>query len=111
MMAGGISQIIEQILRVVTAVGLVLLVASWGLGDRKIAAVATFGSVLGSIGAFGVMLYYAKKLKRQDLTDPALSIKADDSSHIEAAVSFDIQRVVCDIRSNRYCSDDRSVRI
>jgi O-antigen/teichoic acid export membrane protein len=83
MMAGGISQIIEQILRVVTAVGLVLLVASWGLGDRKIAAVATFGSVLGSIGAFGVMLYYAKKLKRQDLTDPALSIKADSSSPLK----------------------------
>ncbi|MFC5652447.1 polysaccharide biosynthesis C-terminal domain-containing protein [Paenibacillus solisilvae] len=80
MMAGGISQIVEQILRVITAVGLVMVVVSWDLGDRKIAAVATFGSVLGSIGAFGVMLYYAKKLKRQDLSDPALRITADSAA-------------------------------
>ncbi|BBH21677.1 stage V sporulation protein B [Paenibacillus baekrokdamisoli] len=71
MMAGGLSQIVEQILRVITAVGLVMLVVSWDMGDRKVAAVATFGSVLGSIGAFGVMLYYARKLKRQDRQEQA----------------------------------------
>lgn len=88
MMAGGISQIIEQILRVVTAVGLVMLVVSRDLGDRNIAAVATFGSVLGSIGAFGVMLYYAKKLKRQDLSDPTLRINADVSSSLQSKLSY-----------------------
>jgi stage V sporulation protein B len=71
MVAGGLSQIIEQVMRVVTSVGLALLVISWGWGDRWIAAAATFGSVFGSIGAFAVMLYYARRLKKQDSLDTA----------------------------------------
>lgn len=66
MMAGGISQIVEQVARVLVAVGLALLVLTWGWGDRWIAAAATFGSVFGSIGAFVVMLLYARKLRRMD---------------------------------------------
>jgi len=69
MMAGGISQIVEQFMRVITAIGLVVLLLSWGWSDRWVAGAATFGSVLGSVGAFVVMLYYAKRLRRQDAAD------------------------------------------
>ncbi|NBD26212.1 putative polysaccharide biosynthesis protein [Paenibacillus glycinis] len=71
MAAGGVSQIVEQILRVITAVGLAYLVLAWDWGQSWIAAAATFGSVFGSLGAFAVMLSYARKLKRQDLKDAA----------------------------------------
>ncbi|MBW7458319.1 oligosaccharide flippase family protein, partial [Paenibacillus sepulcri] len=59
MMAGGISQIVEQFMRVLTAIGLVVLLLAWGWSDRWVAGAATFGSVLGSVGAFLVMLFYA----------------------------------------------------
>ncbi|MFC4103038.1 putative polysaccharide biosynthesis protein [Paenibacillus xanthanilyticus] len=73
MAAGGISQIIEQIARVLTAVGLALIVLNWGWGDRWIAAAAAFGSVFGSIGAFAIMVYYARKLRLQDAAEPPVS--------------------------------------
>ncbi|RAP75374.1 putative polysaccharide biosynthesis protein [Paenibacillus montanisoli] len=69
MAAGGISQIVEQILRVITAVGLAYIVLAWGWGQSWIAAAATFGSVFGSVGAFCVMLYYARKLRRHDAAE------------------------------------------
>ncbi|ALS26751.1 membrane protein [Paenibacillus sp. 32O-W] len=72
MSAGGISQIIEQVMRVVVGVGLALVVLNLGWGDRWVAAAATFGSVFGSIGAFFVMVWYALKLRRQDAADPPL---------------------------------------
>ncbi|MBO7745185.1 polysaccharide biosynthesis protein [Paenibacillus sp. MWE-103] len=71
MAAGGISQIVEQILRVITAVGLAYLALAMDWGQSWIAAAATFGSVFGSVGAFAVMLSYARKLKRQDAKDAA----------------------------------------
>lgn len=66
MSAGGISQIVEQIMRVVIGVGLAFVVFAWGWGDRWTAAAATFGSVFGSIGAFAVMLWFARRMRRQD---------------------------------------------
>jgi stage V sporulation protein B len=66
MTAGGISQIVEQILRVVAAVGIGFTFYAWHKSDEWIAAGAAFGSVLGSIGAFVVMLYYARKLSQND---------------------------------------------
>ncbi len=66
MAAGGISQIIEQIARVVTAIGLAYVLLRMGYDDTWIAAGASFGGVLGSIGAFGVMMYFTVKLRRQD---------------------------------------------
>ncbi|RED57201.1 putative polysaccharide biosynthesis protein [Cohnella lupini] len=67
MAAGGISQIIEQILRVLAAVVIAYAVYSANpLNDKGIAAGASLGSVLGSIGAFIAMLYYARKLKASD---------------------------------------------
>jgi stage V sporulation protein B len=69
MTAGGVSQIIEQILRVITGVGLAFVVLSWGYEEKWVAAAATFGSVFGSVGAFLIMLWYAAKLRKQDKAD------------------------------------------
>lgn len=73
MAAGGISQIIEQILRVVVGVGLAFIVLSLAWGDRWTAAAATFGNVIGGVGALFVMLWYARKLKRSDRAEAAAS--------------------------------------
>jgi O-antigen/teichoic acid export membrane protein len=66
MSAGGISQIMEQILRVLVGVGLAIAVVAAGWGDRWIAAAASFGSFIGGIGALCVMIWYGRKLGRQD---------------------------------------------
>ncbi|RXZ84258.1 polysaccharide biosynthesis protein [Paenibacillaceae bacterium] len=66
MTAGGISQIVEQVLRVITGIGLALLFFSWGYDSRWLAAGATFGTVFGSVGAFLIMLWYARKLRIRD---------------------------------------------
>ncbi|MFC6648776.1 putative polysaccharide biosynthesis protein [Paenibacillus rhizoplanae] len=66
MMAGGISQIVEQIARVSTAILLAFILLRQGYSNTWMAAGASFGSVLGSIGAFGVMLYYARKLRNSE---------------------------------------------
>lgn len=66
MSAGGISQIVEQIARVLTAIGLAYVLLRLGYDDTWVAAGASFGGVLGSIGAFAVMLYFAAKLRRSD---------------------------------------------
>ncbi|KZE83476.1 hypothetical protein AV654_07825 [Paenibacillus elgii] len=64
MMPNGISQIIEQVFRVVTSVALAYLLLSHSL-DYAVAG-ASFGGVVGSIAAAAVMLYYAMRLKQSD---------------------------------------------
>lgn len=66
MIAGGISQIVEQIARVFTAILLAYIILQLGYGGVEASAGASFGSVLGSIGAFAVMIYYAFKMRKQD---------------------------------------------
>lgn len=66
MMAGGVSQIVEQFARVLTAILLAYLLLQQGYNNTSIAAGASFGSVIGSIAAFGVMIYFAVKLRRED---------------------------------------------
>lgn len=66
MMAGGLSQIVEQILRVITAVGLAYLILYLGYEDKWAIAGASFGGVAGSVGALAVMLYFWRKLKRSE---------------------------------------------
>ncbi len=63
MMAGGLSQIVEQILRVITAVGLAYLILYFGYEHKWAVAGASFGGVAGSVGALAVMLYFWRKLK------------------------------------------------
>ncbi|WP_054977266.1 polysaccharide biosynthesis protein [Paenibacillus sp. A3] len=64
MMPNGISQIIEQLFRVVTSVALAYLLLTHSL-DYAVAG-ASFGGVVGSIAAAAVMLYYAMRLKQSD---------------------------------------------
>jgi len=75
MLAGGLSQIFEQILRVVTAVGLAYLILRWGYSKEWAIAGASFGGVTGSVAAFAVMLYFWQKLKKRDQLDQ-LSLNA-----------------------------------
>lgn len=83
MSAGGVSQIVEQILRVITAIAIAVVMVSAGYADKWVAAGASFGGVLGSIGAFAIMLYYAFKLKRSDKETPQ-----EDLSTGEPALPF-----------------------
>lgn len=69
MTAGAVSQIVEQILRVVSSVSLAFALYSWGYGDERIAAAASAGTIFGAVGAFAVMLGYAVKLRRADAAD------------------------------------------
>ncbi|MDF2963400.1 MAG: rane protein [Paenibacillus sp.] len=64
MMPNGLSQIIEQVFRVVTSVGLAYVLLGYSM-DWAIAG-ASFGGVIGSVAAAAVMLYYALKLRRSD---------------------------------------------
>jgi stage V sporulation protein B len=71
MTAGGVSQIVEQILRVFAAVIIAYTIYSMDAANEEgIASGASLGSVFGSIGAFAVMLYYARKLKTNDRIEP-----------------------------------------
>ncbi|WP_152398713.1 putative polysaccharide biosynthesis protein [Paenibacillus cellulositrophicus] len=79
MTAGGISQIVEQFARVGTAILLAYILLKSGYEDSWVAAGASFGGVLGSIGAFAVMLYYTVKIRKQDR---ALMLKAGPDSHL-----------------------------
>ncbi|OZB90972.1 polysaccharide biosynthesis protein [Paenibacillus sp. XY044] len=79
MTAGGISQIVEQFARVGTAILLAYILLKSGYEDSWVAAGASFGGVLGSIGAFAVMLYYTIKIRKQDR---ALMLEAGQDSHL-----------------------------
>ena len=69
--AGGISQIVEQIMRVLSAVAVAYAVYAVNPANEEgIAAGASLGSVFGSLGAFAVMLYYSRKLKANDKLEP-----------------------------------------
>ncbi|MEC2344576.1 polysaccharide biosynthesis protein [Paenibacillus barengoltzii] len=69
MIAGGVSQVIEQIVRVATGIILAFVLFHWGYSGEKIAAGATFGAVLGGVAALIVMLVYSLKLQRKDQTE------------------------------------------
>lgn len=69
MIAGGVSQVIEQIVRVATGIALAFLFYSWGYSGEKIAAGATFGAVIGGVAALAVMLHYSHQLRKKDLAE------------------------------------------
>ncbi|MDF2723665.1 MAG: rane protein [Paenibacillus sp.] len=66
MMPNGISQVVEQIVRIIAAIGLAYLLLQIGWGHTWAVAGASFGGVVGSVGAVLVMLAYAVKLRRED---------------------------------------------
>ena len=66
MIAGGMSQIVEQILRVGTAVGVAYAMLRLGYENEYIAAGASFGAVTGAAAALAVMVFYEFKKRRMD---------------------------------------------
>ncbi|MUG47290.1 polysaccharide biosynthesis protein [Paenibacillus woosongensis] len=77
MIAGGISQVIEQIVRVGSGISLAFVLYHMNAKGEEIAAAATFGAVLGGVAALIVMLYFNAKTKRQDKKDGLLQAKDD----------------------------------
>lgn len=69
MTPNGLSQIVEQVMRVGTAVLLAWLFLEWGYSRSVAAAGASFGGVMGSVGAMAVLLWYAWRLRGE--TAPA----------------------------------------
>ncbi|WJH37389.1 polysaccharide biosynthesis protein [Paenibacillus sp. CC-CFT747] len=69
MMPNGLSQIIEQVMRLLTAIGLAYLFLAIGWGQMWAVAGASFGGVMGSVGAVAVLLYYAMRLKKRDAAE------------------------------------------
>lgn len=66
MAVGGVSQIIEQVARVFTAILLAYILLQMGKPGETIAAGASFGGVLGSLGAFAIMLMASIKLSKNE---------------------------------------------
>ncbi|KIL42407.1 membrane protein [Gordoniibacillus kamchatkensis] len=77
MMPNGISQIVEQVFRLVVAVGLAY--ALLHVGEVEAIAGASFGGVVGGVAALAVMMYYMAKLRRRDRTaaGPSVTASAD----------------------------------
>lgn len=74
MIAGGVSQVIEQIIRVASGILLAFLFYYWGFSGEKIAAGATFGAVLGGVAALIVMLAYNAKVRKKDRVEHQLNL-------------------------------------
>ncbi|TDF98884.1 putative polysaccharide biosynthesis protein [Paenibacillus piri] len=85
MMPNGLSQIIEQIFRVVTSVALAYVLLDYSM-DWAVAG-ASFGGVIGSVAAAAVMLYFALKLRRSDRAEGLLSAAAGTGGTERACVS------------------------
>lgn len=66
MMPNGMSQIIEQVARLITGVGLAFLLLEIGWGHVWAVAGASFGGVMGSVGAVGVLAWYMIRLRKAD---------------------------------------------
>ncbi|MEW9700679.1 oligosaccharide flippase family protein [Paenibacillus sp. SI8] len=66
MMPNGISQVVEQIFRLIVSIALAYFLLNVSLGWGV--AGASFGGVIGGIAALAVMVYYALKLKRRDVS-------------------------------------------
>jgi stage V sporulation protein B len=64
MLPGGLSQVVEQILRVATAVLFAFILLHMYDSVRLAAAGASFGGVAGALGALAVMLYFMRRHRR-----------------------------------------------
>jgi len=66
MTPNGLSQIVEQVIRLLAAIGLAYLFIEIGWGHTWAVAGASFGGVAGGVGAFLVMAYFSMRLRRED---------------------------------------------
>jgi stage V sporulation protein B len=66
MLPNGLSQIFEQVLRVLTSVALAAVFLAIGWGQNWAVTGASFGGVLGTVGAVLVLLYYLARMRQED---------------------------------------------
>ena len=83
--ANGLSQVWEQILRVVTSIAFAYALLELGYGLAWAAAGASFGGVLGAVAAAVVMLVYGAKLRREEAA-PARALAAGGGDGAVVAV-------------------------
>ncbi|NDI36777.1 putative polysaccharide biosynthesis protein [Chengkuizengella sediminis] len=94
MMGNGISQIVEQIVRVIVSVGLASLLLFMGTTEQMAIAGATFGGVVGGVAALLVMLFYWRRLKKQDIKDQQPDISNEkNQEEIKAAKSLTYRKI------------------
>lgn len=79
MMPNGLSQIIEQVARLITGVGLAYLLLRMGYSHEWAVAGASFGGVMGSVGAVGVLIWYMVRLRRTDMREGLIGSAARNS--------------------------------
>ncbi|MEX2459911.1 MAG: polysaccharide biosynthesis protein [Paenibacillaceae bacterium] len=72
MVPTAVSQMMEQLFRVIMMVGLLLYFTRMGYEEGIVAAGATFGSVAGAVAGGIVMLYYWRRLGKLQGTEDAL---------------------------------------
>ncbi len=87
MMGNGLSQIVEQILRVLTAVGLAYLLLRMGYTHEWAIAGASFGGVMGAVGAFAIMVIFLRRLRRKDAEEKNASPQANTQPQ-ETSLTF-----------------------
>jgi O-antigen/teichoic acid export membrane protein len=76
MMPTGVSQVVEQVIRVGTVIGLTWWMVKEGFSRELVAAGATSGAFLGALGGLAVVLWY----NRRDLAEGRRIGHAADSS-------------------------------
>src|SRR5690606_3441650 len=69
MTPNGLSQIVEQLLRVSTAVFLAWLFLAWGWSRPAAVAGASFGGVMGAVGAMAVLVWFAWRIRKGEAAD------------------------------------------
>ncbi|SEG76486.1 polysaccharide biosynthesis protein [Paenibacillus sp. UNC499MF] len=77
MVPTAVSQVVEQTVRVLTMVLLLLYLTKQGAGDGDISAGATFGSVTGGAGAMLLLLFYWQRSKERRAGSRAASKAAE----------------------------------
>ncbi|MBD0383449.1 putative polysaccharide biosynthesis protein [Paenibacillus sedimenti] len=87
MMPNGVSQVVEQIFRLVTSIALAYFLLDLSLGWGV--AGASFGGVMGGVAALAVMLYYAIKLKRSDARPVQRGVSQAAQDHLATATAGD----------------------
>lgn len=87
MMPNGVSQVVEQVFRLVTAVGLAYALLS--ISDEWAIAGASFGGVIGGVAALCVMIYYTLKLRKEDAKEDLSTrsqSKGSDNANLTSTV-------------------------
>jgi len=80
MVPTAVSQVVEQIIRVGTMIGVLILFTSWTISAKWIAAGATFGAVTGAVAGLLVMLLYWRRHERLTFLGAVAVIDSSDQT-------------------------------